>query len=228
MFAALFLPEEYPDYLKVCFNFSKLNGPEPPLPVEIGRMLINNLKILDAQAFVDDLSLASEIIYLSDSKEKPLGIILIPQESVCIACGGLFYLRSDHSSRLTVYSSQFGSIPSKHYHKYCGKKGCKLLQYYGYTTNGDGCLHYSENWSSLPYFISSQVTAFEMKFLNMYDTELLIGELSYKQKADIYNCYHGYEDLDQQSGNDMIRRYVYVTIFTLYITITWSELCFGY
>lgn len=84
------------------------------------------------------------------------------------------------------------------------------------------------NWSSLPYFISSQETAFEMKFLNMYDTELLIGELSYKQKADIYNCYHGYEDLDQQSGNDMIRRYVYVTIFTLYITITWSELCFGY
>ena len=47
---------------------------------------------------------------------------------------------------------------------------------------------------SLPYFVSSQETGFEMSLLKKFDLELLIGQLSYKQKADIYNVYEGYDN----------------------------------
>ena len=46
---------------------------------------------------------------------------------------------------------------------------------------------------SLPYFVSTQETGFEMSMLKRFDLELLIGQLSYKQKADIYNVYEGYD-----------------------------------
>jgi hypothetical protein len=37
-----------------------------------------------------------------------------------------------------------------------------------------------------------------MIMLNQYDSQLLIGQISYKQKADIYNIYHGYDAAKKQ------------------------------
>ena len=39
---------------------------------------------------------------------------------------------------------------------------------------------------SLPYFLSSQETGFELQMLQKLDAELLFGQNSYQQKADIY------------------------------------------
>ena len=45
----------------------------------------------------------------------------------------------------------------------------------------------------MPYFVSSRETGFEMSLLEKFDAELLLGQVSYNQRADIYNYYHGYE-----------------------------------
>ena len=43
-------------------------------------------------------------------------------------------------------------------------------------------MFYNTNWMTLPYFLSSQETSFEMKMLNDFDVELLIGQISYQKK----------------------------------------------
>ena len=54
-------------------------------------------------------------------------------------------------------------------------------------------MKYDNDWASLKYFISTQETGFELQMLKNYDVELLIGQISYKQKADIYNITNGYD-----------------------------------
>ena len=62
---------------------------------------------------------------------------------------------------------------------------------------------YDTDWKSLQYFVSTRETGFEVALLKLFDVEILIGQLSYKQKADIYNYHHGY-DYQQTS------RFVYI------------------
>lgn len=49
---------------------------------------------------------------------------------------------------------------------------------------------YDWDWQSLPYFMSSRETAFAIEMLQRLDSEILIGQISYKQRADIYNDIH--------------------------------------
>ena len=58
----------------------------------------------------------------------------------------------------------------------------------------------------MPYFISSQETGFEMELLKHFDIELLIGQIAYKQKADIYNVVKGYDTVQKRSSNKEIGR----------------------
>ncbi len=57
---------------------------------------------------------------------------------------------------------------------------------------------YDEDWSSLPYFMSTCETAFSVELLRRLDKEILIGQISYKQRADIYNDVHGYHGGTQE------------------------------
>ena len=109
-------------------------------------------------------------------------------------CGGKLLLRSDRPSRLTLDTESLGTLPATHYHKYCNchRKGCKLVHFYGYYKSGEGGMHYTDDCLSLPYFLSTQETGFELAMLKNFDVELLIGQISYKQKADIYNISKGY------------------------------------
>ena len=50
-----------------------------------------------------------------------------------------------------------------------------------------------DDWGKLPYFVSTSKTGFSMVFLERFDAELLLGQVSYKQKSDIYNFYNKYE-----------------------------------
>lgn len=52
---------------------------------------------------------------------------------------------------------------------------------------------YDEDWFELPYFVASSKTGLSMSFLRRYDTELLISQVSYKEKSEIYNVYHDYD-----------------------------------
>ena len=93
-----------------------------------------------------------------------------------------------------------GTVPGTHFHKYCQNyhNGCRIVQYYGYYKNGCGGIQFSSNWMTLPYFISTQETGFELSMLKNFDVELLISQLSYKQKADIYNVTKGYDFTKKQ------------------------------
>ena len=57
-----------------------------------------------------------------------------------------------------------------------------------------GCdIYYDEDWESLPFFMSTRETAIQMSLLQQLDAEILIGQLSYKQRAEIYNYKHGFD-----------------------------------
>ncbi len=74
-------------------------------------------------------------------------------------------------------------------------RGCKLTQFYGYSKDGDkrGIL-YDAEWKTHTYFLSSQETGFQLSMLQNFDIELLIGQVSYKQRAEIYNVCNGYDN----------------------------------
>ena len=75
----------------------------------------------------------------------------------------------------------------------CVYRGCNVTQFYGYSKEGEkqGII-YDIDWKAHAYFLSSQETGFEMSMLRKFDVELLIGNISYKQKAEIYNAFNGY------------------------------------
>ena len=52
---------------------------------------------------------------------------------------------------------------------------------------------YDVDWKRHKYFLSSQETGFEVSMLQRFDAELLIGIVSYKQKAEIYNVCNNYD-----------------------------------
>ena len=99
----------------------------------------------------------------------------------------------------SLYTESLGTVPATHYHKYCHnyRKGCNVVQFYGYHRDRDHRLRY-DHWMTLPYFLSSQETGFELEMLRKFDVELLIGQISYKQKADIYNISNGYDATKKQ------------------------------
>ena len=41
------------------------------------------------------------------------------------------------------------------------------------------------------------MTAFATSFMEQFDADLLLGQIAYKQKADIYNYYHKYEQMEK-------------------------------
>ena len=79
-------------------------------------------------------------------------------------------------------------MPAIHYTRYCRKSGCSFQQHYGYYTQGNAeSVTYHDDALELTYFMSSRETGFAMKLLIRFDSECLIGQISYEQAAEIYN-----------------------------------------
>ena len=167
---------------------------------DVLRVAVENAKMLQPSAFISD----NELIRQVTDMERPdgggkLGAILISKVSQCTQCGSSLILRSDRPSHLALYTESIGTMAGLHYHKLCKNRSCKMVQYYGYTIKGDKSgLYYDKGWELLPYFVSSQETAFEMNFLKKMDAYLLIGQVSYRQKAEIYNYHYGYYNVKKQ------------------------------
>ena len=102
-------------------------------------------------------------------------------------------LRKDRPAPVVVYDDNMGSIPVTHFHKYSTNRGCGFTQYYGYYATG-GVLSevlFNSNWESPQYFVSSREPAFSMKLLR-FDSQVLLGQMSFKQCAEVYNYLHDY------------------------------------
>ena len=124
-----------------------------------------------------------------------LGIVLVSSNNTCRLCGSKLLVRNERTSCITIYTEVYGTVVGTHYHKFCQQfqKGCSFRQYYGYSSEGDqSVIFYDADWATIKYFVSSSETAFELDMLRKFDVELLIGQISYNQKAEIYNYTNGY------------------------------------
>ncbi len=196
IFAAAYLPRGLPHYWSVVGQFA---GGNQSIQPEVVRVAVENLEILNEGVFASDEQLTKEIQALNPSPSlhlpTPLGLILISNRTTCRVCDGNLLIRHDRASRVTVYTETVGTVVGTHYHKFCQnfRKGCSFRQFYGYSSEGNQAIaFYDANWAEHKFFISSSETAFELALLRNFDAELLLGQLSYSQKAEIYNDIHRY------------------------------------
>ena len=232
IFAVTYLPKDLPQYWSVVKKFVSL-GKDDDLKIEPEkcRVVAENLQLLNEGAFATDKQLTSEMhqLYAPPNKSQPLGIILISSKSICSLCGKNLLIRHDRPSTLTVYTETFGTVVGTSYHKYCQNfRVCSFKQHYGYSTKsveGTTITSYDDDWKEHIYLVSSTETAFEQIMLERFDIELLLAQISYSQKADIYNNINGYpvplkqcttikkEDLPVRPG---LVQYTSITCFNIF------------
>lgn len=100
----------------------------------------------------------------------------------------------------------------------CANRSCGLTQFYGYTTAGrDSEIHFNDDWQSLPYFLSSRESVFSMQLLRQFHSEVVIGQMSFKQCADAYNYRHTYMHSINKEGEYSL----WVGVF--YVLTHWFE-----
>ena len=214
IFAVINLPDDLPNLWDVVVQFATKNDDCSISANEI-RVLIENIQEVDSVAFATDSELLQELMKFQIPKQKPLGLILVSSNQSCPLCGKHLLLRKDRPASLVVYDDQLGSVPGSHYHKYCS---CGLTQYYGYyTISGSTDVLYNSEWECLPYFVSSRETAFSIKLLKQFNAEILLGKLSFKQCADVYNHLHSYSKGNEQPKrcSSMFQKNLYACIIIL-------------
>lgn len=164
LFALVHLPDDLPDRWVIALGFAAEGRSVKPINAEQVRVLSENLKELDSKAFATDRALTTEI--LQYPKDKPLGVVLISEKKTCPQCKSKLMLRKDRPSPVVIYHDTMGSIPGTHYHRYCSNKKCSYTQYYGYhTTAGTNSLtevYFDHDRATLPFFVSSRETAFDL------------------------------------------------------------------
>ena len=148
-----------------------------------------------------------KLIFLKIPGKKPLGIPLISPSPTCLHCGRQLQLRKDRHAPVVIYDTKYGTIPGAHFHKFCPSRTCSFTQYYGYYST-ENRIMFNAEWRSLPYFISSRDTAFSLDILTQLDANIMIGQISFKQQADIYNYTHSYHT----SGTKVLSRYARVCL----------------
>jgi hypothetical protein len=137
-----------------------------------------------------------ELCTIEGFQGHPLGYVLISAREYCGVCREHLLVREDRPSFPIIYSNELGTFSGTHFRKYCSNnwKGCSFSQHYGFHQNGsDSDIVYDDDYLDLPYFLSSQMTAFQTTMLNTLSAEILLGQISYKQKSEIYNYTHGYD-----------------------------------
>ena len=147
------------------------------------KAIVENIQALNSAAFETDNSMFKKLISLDIPGKKPLG--LISPSTTCLRCGSQLKLRKDRHAAVTIYDYKLGTIPGAHFHKICPNRTCSVTQYYGYhTLRAILCSTLTGN----PFHtLLLLVTFFSVDF---FDAHILIGQLSFKQQADIYNYMH--------------------------------------
>ena len=144
--------------------------------------------------FASNRELHAELLCEVGGKGIPLGIVLVSPKQTCQLCSSPLVIKADRPSKVSIYTDSTGTIDGSHFRKICKRfrSGCPFVQHYGHYSTGNQ-IYFDRDWHTLPYFLSTRETAFEMSLLLQLDAEVLIGQLSYKQRAEIYNIKHGYD-----------------------------------
>ena len=193
LFAVTQLPRELPNFWGVAVEFATDGKVERnTIDFSTAAALLENIHSFDERAFDTDESLLQQLIGWTPSTGRPLGLVLISPEKYCALCGQALVLRKDRPATIVIYDDRLGPVPGSHFYKTCSSKLCTLTQHYGYYTTGQqpSQVLYNTAWRDLRYFVSSSLTAFSLHMLRQADYQVVIGQLSYKQIADIFNHVH--------------------------------------
>lgn len=140
LFATAYIPKEVPGYWEIVAEFGcPLSSDGFSLSPESARVAMETLEMLDGNAFCMEADLVRELVDMEYGPNKqPFGIPLVPKQQKCLLCGSKLLLKNNRTSRLILYTSDLGTVPATHYHKYCSRyrQGCKYVQYYGYSKSG--------------------------------------------------------------------------------------------
>ena len=206
-FASAVLPPDLPNYWNTVSSFAsavKRSQDSVSVTPDQAKVFIENLKYLEPDALSNDYRLSVELQLFTGPKGQPLGIVLVSNNQTCLMCGSGLLIKADRPSKVTVYTDLFGTTNGTHYRKICRKfrAGCPFVQHYGHYCRGGDLISYNEDFHSLEFFMSTRETAFEMALLRQLDAEVLIGQLSYKQRSEIYNVKHGYDKARKKHTNN--------------------------
>lgn len=196
LFATSVVPHDTPDYWNIITKFAiNKSSEDAVLLPEQARLAVENIAFVDKEALLTDEELFRELAMMPFKGRESVGVVLISNKQFCVKCGGNLLLRKDRPSQITLYTDTHGTLPSYHYRKYCtnNKRGCHIVQHYGYFTDGPTEMQFDLDWEDHRYFVSTKETAVELQVLSRFDAELLVGQTSYKQRAEIYNITHGYD-----------------------------------
>ena len=204
LFAVVFLTPDLPMYWGVVIEFATAGkvSRSSVTPDQV-KALVENIETLDATAFQTDHTLQREMIFLTITGKKPLGIPLISPCTSCLLCGSKLQLRKDRHAPVVIYDMKHGTVPGAHFSKFCPKRTCSFIQYYGYYSSLNKVM-FNPDWNSLEYFLSSRDTGFSLEILRQMDANTMIGHLSFKQQASIYNYTNGYQNMEAK----LLSRYV--------------------
>lgn len=195
VFAVVHLPQDLPNFWGVVLEYAT-KGQERrcTITAQQAQMLVENMQELDGMAFSTDKKLLQDLMALQVPRCKPLGLVLISANNKCLLCESDLRLRKDRPASIIVYDKDMGTLPGSHFHKCCTNQACGCTQYYGfYTTGGSSSeVIFNPDWASLPYFVSSRESVFSIELLKQFNAEIIIGQLSFKQCADVYNFLHEY------------------------------------
>ena len=189
LFAVAFLPDDLPDRWDIAVQFAYSSRGVPDISADIAKTLSENIQSLDAQAFSSDDVLQKELLQMP--RDKPLGVVLLSSHDTCVMCHSKLLVRKDRPASIVIYDDRMGTVHGTHFHKYCTNRACGCIHYYGYHTSvkASQCSQviFENGWESLCYFVSSRETAFSLNLLKRFNSEILFGQMSFKQCAEVYN-----------------------------------------
>ena len=191
-FVAPRIPDSTPNKWEIVREFVSKDQPQLTATPETLKTLCENIAYFEEDFFECDEQLQKELDSLSSVFGISLNEILISEKVYCQLCGSPLRVKADRPSRVVLYSTDRGTIVGSHYHKICKRGSCNLVQHYGYYSKGSKSIHLDYDWKEHKWLLSTRETGFDMKFLHNFDAELLIGQVSYHQKADIYNYQNEY------------------------------------
>ena len=130
LFASTYFSCDMPHYWEVVASFSNQGNNENVSASQV-KLLMENLEILNQQAFSSDLVLTRELLSTKMSLSQPLEVVLVSAKKTCRSCGTKLLLRGYRSSRITLYTEELATVPATHYHKYCGNEKSTEVQTLG-------------------------------------------------------------------------------------------------
>ena len=196
------IPSVLPEFSKKLFLFAT-KGNEDSVAADVNEECFVALSANLSSLFnLDEEEKLWKELHSSSLKDgkNGLGVVLVSKKDSCQSCNKKLSVKASRICNVVVYHESRGTFLGCRIGKVCSNRACNVTQHYGFYTVGED-KYYDEDWSEHEYLLSSGKTAFDMKLLSKFEVEILLGKLSFKEKADIFNEVNGYSDEGTKCGD---------------------------